>query len=635
MNPLARERLLAQQTRVRPLYTGLDGVAHALAGWLQRRWRGGAAQLDAERLQPRSAWREMDDARFAGQLQEAARRWRRGDANSVDILPWLAEAARRAWGKPPERETLRVVWALAAGRYVVSDVGESPHGEALALAAVLLAWRGVACAVWHVSEARAAHVLDHATPLYALAEVGAASTRVADALEVKRCAYAAQVVHVTPMCAIRDHLRALAGGAPQQPALRERLLRDWARPADAMEISALPTGAPGLLVEDADLLLGEQADAPSQILVPQHDPALLAATRLAAQLAGEMIPARHFHADSAGHDLTLLAAGEEAVRHGVSTAPSGWADAQRLGALVHAALMARCFFQPQRDYQMSASGVALQMGDESDPLGEIKRSEGMQQLLEAMLGLTQTPPRAPGPLLRRRRFVAQRRIVGGLGSDAAAAPWLWRLYGMGAERVVQGASPPSWAFVPVAGQAEKIAALAAFIQSAWGQGEAALLLFPLQPPDAPILDALRAAMPDLTPLDAEAGRRPEAEARGVYLIAGRDPWAALSTLLGGAWRGSRAALALTEPPPMLHGAVRVQSWMRRAGCAARVIQLACPQDAVISSAPPAGLGGKPWRWLLRWGQYRAQQRLRRRVWMILETEARAAHSRMAGHEWDQ
>jgi preprotein translocase subunit SecA len=409
-----------------------DGGPHGAAGhapWAGRlRHALGATRraLERERLrveQRMAGLHALDDAAIERELAElrAAARLGRLDGAGPDggrarALALLAVLAGRELGMKPYPAQLVAALALHDGLLVELGDGEGKT-LAVALAAILHAWRGRCCHVATANEYLAQRDAGRLRRLYDRCGLTVAFVAQAMQPEQASAAYRADVVYAGGKQLLADHLRdqLLLGGVDD--ALRLRLRHLTSAGAQRQPVMR---GRQAVIVDDADTVLFNEATSPVIISAPSDNPMMIEALGAARALIESLQPGRDYRYRERRRDIEFTRAGELALDGLQHLLPPLWRARARRDDLVRQALLVRDLLRPQRHYVVQQGKLAIVDDHIGRLLNRPAWTQGLHQAIEIKEGLEPTPPSRVLARMSIARFFCGYRQLGGIGVGVAA-----------------------------------------------------------------------------------------------------------------------------------------------------------------------------------------------------------------------
>lgn len=333
------------------------------------------------------------------------------DALLPEILAAGREAGVRALGQRAVDEQIAGAAALCAGRLVEMRTGE---GKTLAIALAAYAWSlpGEGVHVLTANDYLAERDAAWMGPLYEM--LGVSCARVAGQRGGLASDYAADVTYLTPYQAGTAFLRDQAVREPEA-----RVQRPLSR----------------AIIDEADLILIENARNGVNITIDVDTPALEARDRNLARAVGRLDPERDVVVDGARRMATLTDAGTVRMEDLLGVADLYQETWPELLRALDDALRARFAYLRDRDYVVLDSDVSL-LSAATGRVDEIIRPEdGLRQAIEIKEGLAVSPrKRVIGMIGQRALLRRYPRLAGATGT--ALEDRLYReAYGLEIERI--------------------------------------------------------------------------------------------------------------------------------------------------------------------------------------------------------
>jgi preprotein translocase subunit SecA len=431
--PSAVERQVACRVPP-PLPKGLDAAVHRVIGAYRRRaarlaeLQRLAAQIDA--LAPE--WVGLRDGQLRDRLLELRERMRRGGRGALGAeLPALAgirEAADRKLGLRPFPVQLLGALALHRGYLAEMATGEGKTLTA-GLAAVLAGWTRRPCHIVTVNDYLVERDAEWLRPLYSFCGVTVGAVTGAMKPPERLHGHDADVTYVTSKELLADFLRdRLRLGSIQDPS--RRLLRDLLRPRQAPGADGIVLrGIDTCLVDEADSVLVDEAVTPLIISAPRKNETLERAVLTAREIVGGLEPGVDYQLNVRYREIELSESGREKLTQACGVLDGLWRGTARRDELIRQALVAREFFQ--RDRQYIVSGDKIVIVDEFTGRQMPQRSwrQGLHQAIEAKERVPLSDPAETIARLSFQRFFRSfRRLSGMTGTGMESAREFWQIY---------------------------------------------------------------------------------------------------------------------------------------------------------------------------------------------------------------
>lgn len=437
--PSAALRVLASH-RPEHAPSGLDRAGQWLQAWAGR-WRRPLPRLQglAQQIQQQAAQAvplpaaEFEQAIMLtmGQCKAQPRQPQVREVMAVDLqaLALVAEAVRRVHGFSPHAVQLMGALALLEGRMAEMATGEGKTITA-AMAAVVAAWRGLPCHVVTANDYLAARDAQIGQPLFALCQVSATSVTDQTPPPARGAAYAHDIVYTTAKDLLADHLRdALALG---RGAYRHRFALSAARQqGQALVQGVVMRGIHQVIVDEADSVLIDEAVTPLIISAQRPDALLERAAHEAVALARRLREGQDFHLLQGLRHIEWTGEGRQRLGELTRGMPVFWRRADRAEELVQMALYAMHLMVRDQHYVVEQDKVIL-VDELTGRLAQQRTlSLGMQQVLEASLGLPISAPTEVSARSSFQRFFRRFDRLGGMtGTAHEARSEFAKVYGL-------------------------------------------------------------------------------------------------------------------------------------------------------------------------------------------------------------
>lgn len=441
---------------------------------LRRRLRREAVWAEAEAARLRG----LDTEAFAASLAAVRAALRLGRAaregRSDGVRRGLAHAAAiatRTLALVPRAEQLQAALAMHQGKvaWLPADAGKS---LAIALAAILHAWRGHPCRVATVGTYLARRDSERLRPLFAGCGLSLTCVTEETAADPDARPYAADVVYAAARQVLADSLREqVLRGAVDDP-LRARL-RGMAAGGGAEP----PRGRAALLVDDADLVLIDDAGSPLVISAPGDNPMLLDAVRAAREAVAALQEGRDYRLIPGRRDIAFSAAGETCLEALGERLPGIWRDMERRDDLMRQAIGVRDLLENGRHYRVAEGKLVIL----DDGIGRLLATrgwtQGLVQAIEAREGIDLSPPCRTLARMSYPGFIRRQAFVGGIGRGYPGAGAILREgYGLTSLRLAAAGSAPLLPMRSFPEREAKLDALAASAASLHGDRRPLLIV---------------------------------------------------------------------------------------------------------------------------------------------------------------
>jgi preprotein translocase subunit SecA len=431
----------------------------AAAAWLAAPFARHRLLHRAERVAAEmTRLRGLDAAAFATALAEAraalrlGRETDRGLTRVERALAVLGVVSEHKLDLRPRPLQLGAALAQYGGRVAWLPAG-SGKSLAAALAAALHAWSGHPCRVVTVNGYLASRDAERMRPLYTGAglSLGCVTEESAADPAAVAAAYRVDVVYASARQMISDSLReqVLRGAVDDPQRLRLRGQTSATAPAHL-----------AVVVDDADLVLIDDAGSPLVISAPGDNPLLLEALSVAREIADQLEAGRDYQYSANRRELHYTAAGLERLDELGARLHEIWHDPERRDELVRQALAVRDLLVVGRHYQVEQGRVAVL----DDGIGRVLAGRGwghgLMQAIEARAGLAFSPLSRTLARMSYPRFFRRHAHLCGIGRGYSGAGTMLREhYGLASLRLVPEAVAPEIGVVACDGREAKLDAL--------------------------------------------------------------------------------------------------------------------------------------------------------------------------------
>lgn len=418
----------------RPL-TGLDALVNGMIGRHRRR-RGAVAELEREAFAVVALEREYVE-RSDAELQRRLLAFREeirhgGRAAAAVLLPALAairEAADRQLGLRPFPVQLMGALALQRGYLAEMATGEGKTLTA-GLAAVLAGWSKRPCHVVTVNDYLVRRDAEWLSPLFHFCgvRVGFVTGEMDPVARAK--GYGCDVTYVTSKELLADFLRDRLRLGRLQDATR-RLIRRMLVPQSALQTGLVLRGLHTAIVDEADSVLIDEAVTPLIISATHANDSLREAVRLAKEMASGLMEKRDYRAVLRYREIELTAAGEEKLGAMAERLPGLWRGPERRRELVIQALVAREYYQRDKQYIVEEDKLVIVDEFTGRPMPQRTWREGLHQAIEAKEDLPISDPTETVARLSFQRFFrCFHKLSGMTGTAREAVGEFWQVYNL-------------------------------------------------------------------------------------------------------------------------------------------------------------------------------------------------------------
>ncbi len=432
--PLKDYRRTDYRVPTRPL-TGLDAVVNRFIGQYRAR-SSVAATLFREAngiIELESACKDLTNAALQRRLLDFREFFRRGGRRAEEqVGPALAairEAADRQLGL--RAFPVQIMGALTLHRGLLAEMGTG-EGKTLTagLAAVLAGWSGRPTHVITVNDYLVERDSSWLKTFYHFCGIRVGHIVASTSPPERVKGYECDVTYVVSKELLADFLRdRLHLGALQDPT--RRLIRHLLKPKSATQSNLVLRGLHTAIVDEADGVLIDEAVTPLIISAAHQNEALREAARMAHQMVGELQPGVHYHLNLRYKEVELTPHGMERLVEHSRHLPGLWRGPDRRLELVIQALVAREFFNRDRQYIVDDGKIVIVDEFTGRPMPQRTWQAGMHQAVEAKEGVEISEPSETIARLSFQRFFrCFYKLSGMTGTARETAAEFWQSYGL-------------------------------------------------------------------------------------------------------------------------------------------------------------------------------------------------------------
>ena len=419
----------------RRVHKGLDRIAYSFAGRYRRRSSILCALLSkAEQIVDNSLklrhLAEDDLRKRMSQLRLSYRRQGRGYENSLpEALTIISEISDRTLGLRPYPIQIMGAMALHKGYLAEMATGEGKSLTAC-LAAIPAVWTDRPCHVITANDYLAGRDADEMRPLYSFCGLSAGWVNSTMETGERRMNYEKGVVYTTSKELLADFLRdRLKMRLCHQPS--QRLIRHIIQPGLREREGLVMRGLDAVIVDEADSLLIDEAVTPLIISRPHDDERLLEACQIAHGIAETLAASVDYSTNLKHRDITLTKRGREKIEALATSLPDFWRVSVRREELVMQALVAKEFYQRDKDYVIQNDKVVIVDEFTGRLMPNRTWNHGLHQAVEVREGLELSDPGETIARLSFQRFFRLfRKLSGMTGTASDAAEEFWQIYGL-------------------------------------------------------------------------------------------------------------------------------------------------------------------------------------------------------------
>ena len=400
--------------------TGMAGLGRRLRHVFGATRRRMEAEL-AELLKQIDSVRDLDESALSEALAAIRVEARLGRLNStrnsaartqlLHALALLAAAAERNLHWRPYPRQLLAALAMHEGLLVEMPAGEGKT-LAVALAAILHAWRGHPCHVATGNEYLAQRDAELMRPLYVRCGLEVAAIAQSSQPDLTTEAYRADVVYAAGRQLLTDFLRdqIILGGVDDVLRMRVRDMKSDSR-------QPVMRGLYAVIVDDAESVLFDDATTPVVISAPSDNPMLIEAVRGAHQLVAYLTAERDYRYLAGKRDIEFTADGESLLDQHGGLMPPLWRVAERRDDLVRQAIVVRDQLHAQRHYVIQQGRLSIIDDYIGRLLARPAWTHGLHQAIELKEGLQPSPQARVLARMAMAPFFRRYRHLGGIGVD--------------------------------------------------------------------------------------------------------------------------------------------------------------------------------------------------------------------------
>jgi len=411
---------------------GLDrGVDYVKGLWRQRTsvrtklWdRAGIIDNQAKQLA------DIDESELQQKLAKCAQQIQLAGSCPDHLLnqamALLVVAAARSVGLRPYR--VQIMGALALYRGTIAEMATG-EGKSLTvgLASILAGWSKKPCHVLTANDYLAARDEESMRDFYQYCGVSSASVTSETEPSQRQACYNADITYTTSSLLLGDYLRdRLQLGQIKQ--FTRRLILDVFKLSSASESGSL-RGLHTVFVDEADSIMIDEAVVPLVISRVRENPRLLDAVTKAGELASHLVKDSHYLVDHKHREIKFTEQGTEVIDRLAESLPGLWQGQRRRQELVEQALVAREFYELDKDYVIVEGAIVLIDEFTGRLMPDRNLSLGLHQALEIAEGLEATHPTETLARYNFQRFFCLFEKLGGTSGTADEARHeFWHIY---------------------------------------------------------------------------------------------------------------------------------------------------------------------------------------------------------------
>ena len=419
---------------------GLDAIANTWVGKYRRRsshlaeFSKQAATIDA--LAPK--FLALTDHQLQEELLRFRDEFRREPKPDPEILNHalaaIREAADRRLGLRAFPVQLVGALALHHGWLAEMATGEGKTLTA-GLAGVLAGWTKRPTHIITVNDYLAHRDADWLGPLYTFCGVRVGCVTGALNPEDRIREYGRDVTYTTSKELLadflRDRLRMQNLTDPTRRVIR-RLLGSRESNISGVVLRGLHTA----IVDEADSILIDEAVTPLIISTPRKNEMLSEVGRNAARIAEDFAPGKDYVLDLRHREVEFTSAGRKKLEESCGDLPGFWRSEQRRAEIVRTALVAREFFEKDKQYIIADNKVVIVDEATGRPMPQRTWREGLHQAIEAKEGIELSDPSETVARMSFQKFFrCFHRLSGMTGTAWEAAAEFWQIYALPVMRI--------------------------------------------------------------------------------------------------------------------------------------------------------------------------------------------------------
>jgi len=215
-----------------------------------------------------------------------------------------------------------------------------------------------------------------------------------------------------------------------------RVLRRVLKPRDTALAGLVLRGLHTAIVDEADSILIDEAVTPLIISAARSNDMLREVGQHAVRMADELQIETDYRLDLRYREVELTPLGQQKIAQSCGGLPGFWRSSNRRLEIVRTALVAREFFQRDRQYILADGKVVIVDEFTGRPMPQRTWREGLHQAIESKEGIELSDPTETIARMSFQRFFRSfRRISGMTGTAWEAASEFWQIYGLPVVRI--------------------------------------------------------------------------------------------------------------------------------------------------------------------------------------------------------
>jgi preprotein translocase subunit SecA len=419
---------------------GLDAVANSWVGKFRRRethlhdLTKQAHAVDA--LAPKFV--ELTDHQLQEELLRARDEFRREPRPEVSILNHALAAVREAADRRLGLRAfpVQLIGALALHNGYLAEMATG-EGKTLTagIAGVLAGWSKRPTHIITVNDYLAHRDADWLGPLYTFCGVRVGCVTGPLKPEDRAREYGRDVTYTTSKELLADFLRDRLRMRALENSTR-RVIRRLLNPRDANIAGVVTRGLHTAIVDEADSILIDEAVTPLIISASRKNDMLREVGQVATRIAGELERDKHYVIDLRYREVEFTPAGLKKLEDASESLPGYWRSEERRSEIVRTALVAREFFEKDRQYIVADEKVVIVDEFTGRPMPQRTWREGLHQAIEAKEGFEPSDPSETIARMSFQRFFrCFHRLSGMTGTAWEAASEFWQIYALPVIRI--------------------------------------------------------------------------------------------------------------------------------------------------------------------------------------------------------
>ena len=419
---------------------GVDALANWWTGKYRRR------QSNLERLSRQAHVIDALAPKFVSltdhQLQEELFRcrdeFRRELRPQHDILNHALAAVREAADRRLRLRAfpVQLIGALALHNGFLAEMATG-EGKTLTagLAGVLAGWTKRPVHIITVNDYLAHRDAEWLAPLYTFCGVRVGCVTGQLSSEDRAREYGRDVTYTTSKELLADFLRDRLRMKHLEDPTR-RVVRRLVNPRDVGVAGVVMRGLHTAIVDEADSILIDEAVTPLIISAARKNEMLREVGDVANRIASELRCGEHYVRDLRHREVEFTAAGRKQLEATCEALPGFWRSEQRRAEVVRTALVAREFFERDRQYIIADGKIVIVDEFTGRPMPQRTWREGLHQAIEAKEGFEPSDPSETIARMSFQRFFrCFHRLSGMTGTAWEAAAEFWQIYSLPVVRI--------------------------------------------------------------------------------------------------------------------------------------------------------------------------------------------------------